>query len=144
MNRTIDVEGTPIVSITAPEISTDGVDFVINVTLSSDAAENGTTVEWTVQQCINSGVCNPPEKFTMSGTDANWIGTITPVETHSYINYDVILTYPTGEDEKFPEGGFSEGGKVWSDCWVSEKTVEATTAPKLSSYLKKSYRLQPC
>ena len=50
VNRTIDVEGTPIVSITAPEISTDGVDFVIKVTLSSDAAENGTTVEWTVQQ----------------------------------------------------------------------------------------------
>ena len=130
VNRTIDVEGTPIVSITAPEISTDGVDFVINVTLNSAATENGTTVEWTVQQCINSGVCNPPEKFGMSGTDANWTGTITPVETHSYVNYDVILTYPTGEDEKFPEGGFSEGGKVWSDCWVSGEDSGGNNCPE--------------
>ena len=65
VNRTIDLEGTPIDSILVPEVSTDGVDFTINVTLSSEAAENGTTVEWTVQQCINSGVCNPPEKISM-------------------------------------------------------------------------------
>ena len=82
VNRTIDVEDTPIESIAVPNVSTDGVDFVINVTLTTDAAENGTTVEWTVQQCINSGVCNPPEKLTMTGSDGNWSGTITPVDTH--------------------------------------------------------------
>ena len=130
VNRTIEVEGTPIESIAAPEISTDGLDFVIEVTLNSDAAENGTTVEWTVQQCINSGVCNPPEKFAMSGAEGNWTGTITPVDTHSYVNYDVILTYPNGDDEKFPEGGFSEGGKVWSDCWVSGEDSGGNNCPE--------------
>ena len=33
VNRTIDVDGTPIDSITAPEISTDGVNFTISLTL---------------------------------------------------------------------------------------------------------------
>lgn len=89
-NRAIDLDGTPIDSILVPEVSTDGVDFTINVTLSSEAAENGTTVEWTVQQCINSGVCNPPEKIAMNGSDANWTSTITPVDTHSYVNYDMF------------------------------------------------------
>lgn len=119
VNHTIEVDGTPIDSIQTPEVSTDGVEFTISLVLSSEAAGNGTTVEWTVQQCINSGVCNPPEKITMNGSEENWSSTITPVETHSYINYDIVLTYSNGEDEKFPEGGFAEGGKVWSDCWVS-------------------------
>ncbi len=131
VNRIINVEGTPIESIVSPDVSTDAVDFIINVTLTSEAAENGTTVEWTVQQCINSGVCNPPEKFSMSGSDANWSGSITPVDTHSYINYDVVLTYPSGEDEKFPEGGFSEGGKVWSDCWVSGEDSGGNNCPEI-------------
>ena len=88
INHTIDVEGTPIDSIVAPEVSTDGIEFTINLVLSGEAAENGTTVEWTVQQCINSGVCNPPEKIAMNGSGENWTSSITPVETHSYVNYD--------------------------------------------------------
>ena len=60
INSTIDIEGTPIDSIGVPNVSTDGVGFTINLDLSSEATENGTTVEWTVQQCLNSGVCNPP------------------------------------------------------------------------------------
>ena len=119
INHTIDVEGTPIDSIVVPEVSTDGIEFTINLILSNEAAENGTTVEWTVQQCINSGVCNPPEKIAMNGSGGNWTSSITPVETHSYVNYDVVLTYSDGEDETFPEGGFAQGGKIWSDCWVS-------------------------
>ena len=119
VNRTIDIGGTPIDSIVVPEVSTDGVGFTITLVLSNESAENGTTVEWTVQQCINSGVCNPPETIAMNGSGANWTSTITPVETHSYINYDIVLTYAEGEDETFPEGGFAEGGKVWSDCWAS-------------------------
>jgi len=132
VNRTIDLEGTPIDSILVPEVSTDGVDFTINVTLSSEAAENGTTVEWTVQQCINSGVCNPPEKISMNGSDANWTSTITPVDTHSYVNYDIVLTYADGEDEKFPESGFSNGGKVWSDCWVSGEDNGGNNCPAVA------------
>ena len=64
-NRSIEVEGTPIDSIETPDISTDGVNFTISLTLVDQAAENGTTVEWTVQQCINSGVFNPHEKMAM-------------------------------------------------------------------------------
>jgi len=129
INRTIDVAGTPIDSIVVPEVSTDGVEFTINLVLSSQAAENGTTVEWTVQQCINSGVCNPPEKIAMNGSGENWTSTITPVDTHSYINYDIVLTYSDGEDEKFPEGGFAEGGKIWSDCWVSGEDSGGNNCP---------------
>ena len=132
INRTIDIEGTPIDSIVTPEVSTDGIEFTINLILSSEAAGNGTTVEWTVQQCINSGVCNPPEKITMNGSGENWTSTITPVETHSYINYDIVLTYTDGEDEKFPEGGFAEGGKVWSDCWVSGEKSGGNNCPDIA------------
>ena len=132
INHTIEVEGTPIDSIVTPEVSTDGVEFTINLVLSSEAAGNGTIVEWTVQQCINSGVCNPPEKIAMNGSGENWTSTITPVETHSYINYDIILTYSDGEDEKFPEGGFAEGGKVWSDCWVSGEDNGGNNCPDIA------------
>ena len=134
VNRTIDVDGTPIDSITAPEISTDGVNFTISLTLVDEAAENGTIVEWTVQQCINSGVCNPPEKISMenaTNSTTDWFGWITPVDTHSYINYDIVLIYADGEEEKVPEGGFSEGGKVWSDCWVSGEDSGGNNCPQI-------------
>ena len=131
INHTIDVEGTPIDSIVAPEVSTDGIEFTINLVLSGEAAENGTTVEWTVQQCINSGVCNPPEKIAMNGSGENWTSSITPVETHSYVNYDIVLTYSDGEDETFPEGGFAEGGKVWSDCWVAGEDSGGNNCPDI-------------
>ena len=56
VNRTIDVEGTPIDSITVfPETSSDSENFSIHIALSGESAENVTNVEWTVQQCINSG-----------------------------------------------------------------------------------------
>ena len=143
VNRTIDVEGTPIESITVPNVSTDGVDFVINVTLTTDAAENGTTVEWTVQQCINSGVCNPPEKLAMTGSDGNWSGTITPVDTHSYINYDVILTYPSGDDEKFPEDGFPRVERFGPTVGFQEKIVVGTIVLKCLCCPKRGSLLQP-
>lgn len=130
VNRTIEVEGTPIDSIGVPNVSTDGIEFTINITLSTEAANNGTIVEWTVQQCINSGVCNPPERISMNGSDANWTSTITPVDTHSYVNYDIVLTYADGEDEKFPEDGFANGGKVWSDCWVSGEDSGGNNCPE--------------
>ena len=130
VNRTIAVNGTPIDSIVVPNVSTDGVNFTINVTLSSESAENGTTVEWTVQQCINSGVCNPPERISMNGSDANWSSMIIPVDTHSYVNYDVVLIYPNNESEKFPEDGFANGGKVWSDCWVAGEDNGGNNCPE--------------
>jgi len=91
-NRFIDVEGTPIESITVPGVSTDGVDFTINVVLNENASANGTTVQWTVQQCINSGVCFQPEVLNMSVEDGTWAYTLMPVETHAYVNFDIVLT----------------------------------------------------
>lgn len=120
VNTYIDTDGTPIHSIVTPEISTDGVEFHIEVVLEGAARENGTSVEWTIQQCLNSGVCNPPEKRQMDDDGGVWKDTLIPVDSHSYVNYDIVLTYPDAEDsEKFPSQGFSKGGKVWSDCWVS-------------------------
>ena len=131
-NRTIDIEGTPIDSIHVPDVSTDGVNFTIWVGLSNESSEDVTSVEWTVQQCINSGVCNPPEKISMNLVEdrGKWTSTITPVDTHSYINFDIILTYANGEDETFPEEGFVEGGKVWSDCWVSGADSGGNNCPE--------------
>ena len=129
-NRSIDIEGTPIDSIIVPDVSTDGVDFTISLVLKNESAGNVTNVEWTVQQCINTGVCNPPEKIVMDGSGENWTSTITPVETHSYINFDIILTYTDGEEETFPEGGFTEGGKIWSDCWVSGSDSGGDNCPE--------------
>ena len=128
-NRFIDVEGTPIESITVPEVSTDGVDFTIAVVLNENASANGTTVQWTVQQCINSGVCFQPEVLNMSVEDGTWTYTLMPVETHAYVNFDIVLTYPEGEDEKFPESGFVDGGKIWSDCWVSGEDTGGANCP---------------
>ena len=118
-NRTINVDGTPMDSIDAPSVSVDDVNFVVQVTLNAEASSNGTTVQWTTQMCLNSGVCNQPEVLNMTGEDSNWTGTVTPVNDHSYVNYDIVLNYNDGNSEKFPEGGFTQGGKVWSDCWVS-------------------------
>ena len=68
----------------------------------------------------------------------NWTSTITPVETHSYINFDIILTYTDGEEETFPEGGFTEGGKIWSDCWVSGSDSGGDNCPEVSFGLGES------
>jgi len=121
-NKTIDITDTPIDAIDAPSVSSDGVDFVVHVVLGEEARENGTSVAWTVQMCLNSGVCNPPSKTDMNANDdGSWTGVVTPVDEHSYVNYDVVLSYPdSDESEKFPAQGFSKGGKVWSDCWESD------------------------
>ena len=119
VNMSIDVEGTPIQSISTPDVSRDGVDFTIEVVLTNTAAQNGTNVTWTVQICINSGVCYPPDSIPMQEDAGKWSSTIQPDPTHTYVNYDIVLDYPEGEDETFPEGGFVGGGKIWSDCWVS-------------------------
>ncbi len=119
-NQTIDISGTPIDAIVSPDVSSDGEDFTVEVTLETDAAGNGTTVHWIVQMCSNDGTCDPPTPIMdMAGNEGKWMGTITPIDDHSYINYEITLNYTDGETETFPEGGFGIGGKVWSDCWVS-------------------------
>lgn len=129
VNMSIDVEGTPIQSISTPGVSSDGVDFTIEVVLTDVAAQNGTTVAWTVQICINSGVCYPPDSIPMQEDAGTWSSTIQPDPTHTYVNYDIVLNYPEGEDEIFPDGGFVEGGKIWSDCWVSGDETGGDNCP---------------
>ena len=119
VNTEVDTTGTPIASITTPQVSSDGVNFTIEVVLTEEAAGNGTVVLWEVQQCINTGVCYPPELLEMTENDGVWSYTIVPVLTHTYINYEIDLNYSDNTSEVFPEGGFIVGGKVWSDCWVS-------------------------
>lgn len=119
-NRAIDVAGTPIDAIVSPEVSIDGEDFTIEVTLGTDATGNGTTVHWTVQMCSNDGTCDPPiSMMEMTDSDGKWSGMVIPIDDHSYVNYEITLNYTDGDDETFPESGFVNGGKVWSDCWVS-------------------------
>ena len=55
----------------------------------------------------------------MVESEGKWSGTVSPIDDHSYVNYDIILQYTDGQAETFPESGFGSGGKVWSDCWVS-------------------------
>ncbi len=119
VNTEVDTAGTPIASITTPQVSSDGVNFTIEVVLTEEAAGNGTIVFWEVQQCINTGVCYPPEMLEMTKNDGVWSYTLVPVLTHTYINYEIDLNYSDNTSEVFPEGGFIVGGKVWSDCWVS-------------------------
>jgi len=119
VNTEVDTAGTPIASITTPQVSSDGVDFTIEVVLTEEAAGNGTIVFWEVQQCINTGVCYPPEMLEMTKNDGVWSYTLVPVPTHTYINYEIDLNYSDNTSEVFPVGGFIVGGKVWSDCWVS-------------------------
>ncbi len=132
VNVDINIEGTPISSITTPQVSSDGVDFTIEVVLMEDAAGNGTVVLWEVQQCINSGVCYPPEMLEMAENNGVWSYTIQPVSTHTYINYEINLIYSDDTSEVFPEAGFIVGGKVWSDCWVSGPESGGDACPTVS------------
>ena len=118
VNKDLDIEGTSISAISTPSESTDGVEFDITVTLDQDAANNGTSVSWTWQVCLNSGVCLAPvpEGLTSSDGGTTWVTTMTPVEDHSYVNYRITLEYADGNSSIYPEAGW--GGKVWSDCWV--------------------------
>ena len=124
-NEQIDVENTPISSISHNDVSVDGVDFKITLNLDNEAAVNGTGVEIWTQICINSGICYDPvwhceevdgerckNQLTKSEDNVTWEVTVIPDETHTYVNYKVKLVYPDDSNELF------SSGKVWSDCWV--------------------------
>jgi len=118
-NKVMDLTDTPIASIETPDISSDGELFPITLTLTDEAASNGTAVAWTWQVCINTGVCLTPVPADLSGSADGevWTASMTPVETHSYVNYKVTLTFADGNSTNYPESGF--GGKIWSDCWIA-------------------------
>ena len=129
VNKEMDLTGTAITIITTPDTSSDGVDFPITVTLDDEAASNGTTVSWTWQVCINTGVCLTPVPEDLSGSSdgKEWMAKMTPVDDHSYVNYKITLNYDDGNSSTYPTSGF--GGKVWSDCWVDGKVTGGDGCP---------------
>ena len=119
VNKNLDIEGTPIAAISTPSQSSDGVEFEITVTLDENAANNGTSVSWIWQVCLNSGVCHAPVPEDLASSDGgeSWVTKMTPANDHSYVNYRITLEYSNGNSSTYPETGW--GGKVWSDCWVA-------------------------
>ena len=126
-NEYIEMEGSPISSITHEETSFDGIEFEINIELIQNASQNGTVVEIWTQICINSGICYDPvwhcakettdsirctKELTKSSDNSTWTVVVIPDNTHTYVNYKVALKYEDGDEEMF------SSGKVWSDCWV--------------------------
>ena len=57
VNEAAETEGTAVASVETADVALQSEDFSITVTLDDEAASNGTTVGWTTQICINSGVC---------------------------------------------------------------------------------------
>jgi hypothetical protein len=119
VNKVMDLEGTPITSITTPEIFSGSEDFQIAVALEEAAASNGTTVSWDWQVCINSGVCYAPVPVDLTSADGGvtWTTSVEPIEEQAYINYRIILHFEDNNSSTYPSQGF--GAKVWSDCWIS-------------------------
>jgi hypothetical protein len=119
-NKDLDIEGTQISAIDTPSESSDGEQFDITVTLNQE--NNVTSVSWTWQVCLNSGVCLAPvpEDLTSSDEGTTWVTSMTPVEDHSYVNYRITLNQEDGNSTTYPESGW--GGKVWSDCWIAGDT----------------------
>ena len=128
VNEAAETEGTPIVSVETADVALRGENFGITVTLDGEAASNGTTVGWTTQICINSGVCYPPETSGLTDSQldgSTWEGSVRLDETGAYVNWRIELNWTDGSTETVPETGF--GWKVWSDCWWDNGTWGGST-----------------
>ena len=60
VNEAAEIEGTAIVSVETADVAPASERFDITVTIDDEAASNGTSVGWTTQICVNSGVSYPP------------------------------------------------------------------------------------
>ncbi|MBL11662.1 MAG: hypothetical protein CMB46_02480 [Euryarchaeota archaeon] len=120
VNEETSIEGTDIRDISYPDEASAGDSFELTVVLSDEASENGTTVSWVTQVCINSGVCYPPETHSMALDEEGvaW-GAIVPDDTVTYVNWRVEMNWEDGNTTSVPETGF--GWKVWSDCWYDNE-----------------------
>ena len=116
-NEEAKIEGTDVTGLEYPETSHSLEIFPIIITLSEEAAANGTTVTWVTQICVNSGVCYAPEVIDLISEDdgETWVGEVMVNDTASYVNWRIDLKFPEGDTERVPEEGW--GWKVWSDCW---------------------------
>ena len=117
VNEGAEIEGTAIVSVETADVAPASERFDITVTIDEEAASNGTSVGWTTQICVNSGVCYPPEpgSLTASSDGSTWTGSLIPDHNSTYVNWRIELNWADGSNETVPEDGF--GWKVWSDCW---------------------------
>tara|TARA_Y100001960_G_C14766063_1_gene877041 strand:+ start:58 stop:606 length:549 start_codon:yes stop_codon:yes gene_type:complete len=121
VNEQFALEGTDIDSVEFQSVAPAGESFSISVHLSEEARENGTTVGWITQVCINSGVCYAPETHSLESEDGSiWTGAIVPDETVTYVNWKFVLQHEGESQTDVPETGF--GWKVWSDCWHDNGT----------------------
>lgn len=116
VNEDSSLEGTEIVSIEYYHEASAGESFSIAVFLTEEARDNGTTVNWVTQVCINSGVCYAPENNSLESDDGfAWRGSIIPPNTVTYINWKIETHTDNGNSTNVPDTGF--GWRVWSDCW---------------------------
>ena len=116
VNEQTSLEGTPISSVDSHSEASAGEPFDISVTITQEASENITSVDWITQICINSGVSYPPEAQALTSDDGLlWTGQVIPVQTVTYVNWKFVLHHEDESETTIPESGF--GWKVWSDCW---------------------------
>ncbi len=127
VNKQIDLTGTPLKSVTVDEISRDDVLFTIKIELNETAKQNGTDVNWTYQICTNDLICFAPEDGDIEKNGDEWVGSVMPLDDHTYINYIVILNWTNGGGQRYPATGF--GGKVWSSCWNDGVTWGGADCP---------------
>lgn len=121
VNEEFSLDGTDIDSISHDSISREGVPFEISLQLSEEGDQNVTMVDWVTQICINSGVCYPPATQSLSPTDSgSWLGTVTPDESVTYLNWRFVLHYEDESEVIVPEAGW--GWTIWSDCWYDNGT----------------------
>ena len=127
VNESVDTEGTAIVSVGTSDVASSSEVFDVTVVLNDEAASNGTTVQWTTQICINTGVCYPPEtsNLTADSEGKSWMGSVLMLDDSSYVNWRIELVWPDGAIQRVPDTGF--GWKVWSDCWWDNGTWGGST-----------------
>ena len=116
-NEETEFEGTGIISMEYEDFVIESSLFEIVINLDNGTADNGTSVIWVTQICINSGVCYPPQDNDMTPSEdgKNWISSVSVEEDASYVNWRVKMNWSDGEETNVPESGF--GWKVWSTCW---------------------------
>ena len=127
VNESVDTEGTAIVSVETSDVASSSEAFDVTVVLDDEAASNGTSVQWTTQICINTGVCYPPEtsNLTADSEGKSWMGSVLMLDDSSYVNWRIELVWPDGAIQRVPDTGF--GWKVWSDCWWDNGTWGGST-----------------
>lgn len=109
-----DLTDLPITAIAPDDVSLDETPFELDVTLTPEAAGNGTVVSWQTQICINSGICYPWQDGAMTEDAGVWSGSVMTPEDHTYVHYQIVLDWADDENDTF-----SDYGKTWSSCWRS-------------------------